>query len=304
MSIFQSKSQLIQALFKISGIGNAKIINLYNKIIKNSDNLDDICTRLTLELRSGILCSEEIISKVNQDIKYANQKGISILTIADTGFPLISSDKVPNSDIPTILYYIGDISLLADTSRNVSIIGTRSPDDFGANACKILTKNIAKIGYNVVSGLARGCDYIAHDTCLTSGTKTIAILPTPPDNTKINKELAQQIIKKGGLLVSEFLYPDHSATEYSKNCAKRDKLIAMYSQHIILVSSGTKSGSAITIKHAQKYGTSIAVIKPNGHFDPEKFSLNIQLLEEQAGSNIDLLIDESKKINLDFLISK
>lgn len=287
-----NKSQIVLALAKISGVGNAKINKLYNTIIKDSSDLDDICKRISIELKSEDIYSEDIINQVHKDISYAEQNGIKIITIADEDFPAITSPDVPNGDKPTILYYIGDIALLNNKEKNVSIIGTRTPDAFGQRACEIVTRSVINMGFVIVSGLANGCDSIAHETTVQAGARTIAILPTPPNNTKINKELAQDILNKGGLLVSEYLYPDRSQMEYSANCAKRDKLIAMYCSTLILISGGVKSGSAIAVEHAKKYKTNIGVVKPKGQFDPDKFSLNVTLLCGSRDSTTSISIDE------------
>ena len=59
--------------------------------------------------------------------------------------------------------------------------------------------NIFKKGYVVVSGLALGCDSIAHKTCVETGGKTIAVLPTSCDNIQpsSNKLLAEKIVQSG-----------------------------------------------------------------------------------------------------------
>ena len=292
MITLTNKSQIIMALAKISGVGNAKINNLYNTIIKNTSDLEEICKKISIELKSNQIYSEDIIKQVFQDVSYAEQNGIKIVTVAEEDFPIITSDKIPNADRPTILYYRGNLSLLRTKDRNVSIVGTRHPDEFGMYACKTVTEKITELGFNVVSGLAMGCDYIAHDTTIKAGAKTIAILPTPPNNTSVNKDLAETIVNNGGLLVSEYLYPARSNMEYSRNCAKRDKLVAMYCSTLILISGGIKSGSGIAVEHAKKYGTNISVVQPKGNFDPDKFSLNVSLLCEAKDSVTPIIFDE------------
>lgn len=292
MKNLENKSQIIMALAKISGIGNAKINKLYEAIIKDGSDLNDICNRLSVEIKSNDICSEDVINQVHKDISYAAQNNIQIITVADKDFPGITSPDVPNSDKPTILYYIGDISLLNQKDKNVSIVGTRTPDAFGQQACEKVTSSVVDMGFVVVSGLANGCDSIAHEATVKAGARTIAILPTPPNDTKINKDLAQEIVSKGGLLVSEYLYPARSKMEYSANCAKRDKLVAMYCSTLILISGGIKSGSAIAVEHAKKYKKNLGVVKPKGQFEPDKFSLNVSLLCEMRDSTTAIEIDE------------
>lgn len=54
--------------------------------------------------------------------------------------------------------------------------------------------------------MALGCDTVAHSTCIDNNGKTIAVLPSTIDNIypSENKEIAEKIVKNGGLLVSEY----------------------------------------------------------------------------------------------------
>lgn len=297
MTWLNDKSELIIALSKMHNIGNAKITELFNLFIKDSDDLDDICRKLPQSINS-----QEIIDATKADLEYAKQHGIKICTIADKEFPNLANINAPKADKPTILYYIGDISLLNKTNNNISIIGTRDPDEVGQKACESLAQNISQLGFTIVSGFAKGCDIIAHNTALKYGTKTIAILPTPPNNPKINLETAHEIIATGGLLISEYLYPDKSKTEYSRNCVKRDKLVAMFCKGLILACGKTQSGSAITIDYAKKYGTNIYVLKPQDNsLNQEMFSLNYDLLSKNPGDIKAINFDNQYNMDMSFL---
>lgn len=274
--MYTTKSQIILGLLKIRGIGNAKVQDLFNSLIKSNEHcpsiLEAIHKQTGIELHS-------VWPDVVKDLEYANEKKIKITTIADPDFPIIFSDDIPKADKPVVLFYIGDLSLLHHPDKNISIIGTRTPDLTGSSACVQLVQKSISLGFNIISGLANGCDSIAHQTTCKLSGKTIAVLPTPPNNPKINIELARDILRTGGLLISEYLYPDKTKTEYSRNCAKRDKLVVMFSKKVLLVSGTLKSGSEIAVQAANKYHIPVYAVIPGVLSDAFKFELNLSIVK-------------------------
>lgn len=87
----------------------------------------------------------------------------------------------------------------------VAVIGTRHSDEPFVTEGKKLVKELSK-KYTIFSGLALGCDSIAHQSCLQAGGKTIAALPSPCDDNlpKTNRQLASEIVDHGELLFSEY----------------------------------------------------------------------------------------------------
>lgn len=109
-------------------------------------------------------------------------------------------------DCPEAIYCRGNLDLLSQHDR-VAIIGARAADGEGCGAAYRLGQVWAHKdkGYVVVSGLALGCDTAAHRGCLDEYGKTIAIVASGLDicHPKENKALEQEIIDKGGLIISE-----------------------------------------------------------------------------------------------------
>ena len=60
-------------------------------------------------------------------------------------------------------------------------------------------------GNVIVSGLALGCDSAAHQGCIDANGKTIAVVASGLNivHPKANEFLQQEIIDKGGLIISE-----------------------------------------------------------------------------------------------------
>lgn len=296
--MFATKSEIIMGLAKIRGIGSSKIIDLFEHFIKVANNMESVIVELNRVKNIDLM---SVWQNVESDIKYAKSQNICITTIADSDFPVLSSNTVPKGDRPVILYYQGDISLLKRPEQNIAIIGTRTPDIVGISACEQIVASAVKAGFNTVSGLANGCDSVAHSETYKHGGKTIAVLPTPPNNTKINSDIANNILDAGGLLVSEYLYPDKSKSEYSRNCSKRDKLIVMFSQKLILISGSEQSGSAITVQNAIKYNVPVLAVAPDNNYSNTLFRLNNKIIKDGSAKPIDI---KDNCISLSWLYSK
>ena len=175
-----------------------------------------------------------------------------------------------------------------------------NPDDKVETTEKIVTGAIAKKGCTIVSGLAMGCDSIAHRTALEQGVKTIAILPSPLDNILPvkNKELASAIVEQGGVLVTEYYENFKNTMELSSRYKERDRLQALFCDAIVLAASYAKnssykwpslcgqkldSGARLAMSYAKDYGIKRAVIYNNTKHEKEPmYDLNREILAQDS----------------------
>ena len=124
---------------------------------------------------------------------------------------------------------------------------------------KYFVKELVERKIIIVSGLARGVDTIAHRTCVQNIGRTIAVLGNglgsiyPLENTK----LAEEIIDKGGLIVSEYM---PGIQPYKSNFPRRNRLISALSDSIIVVEASAKSGALITADYAINQGKEVWAI--------------------------------------------
>lgn len=183
-----------------------------------------------------------------------------IISIYDTEFPLINKNVKNGSEKPYILFYKGNLELLKDLNRNVAIIGLTTPEEEIEEREKNVVGRLVERNLVIVSGLAAGCDSIAHKACIDNGGKTIAILPTQINKIypAINKKLAAEIVESGGLLISEYYKEPKSRYDAVKRFIDRDRLQAMFSKTVILAASYREgdgdSGSRHALQAAKKYG--------------------------------------------------
>lgn len=79
------------------------------------------------------------------------------VSIEDKEFP-IKLKKINNS--PKKLYILGNKEIL--NNRGIAIVGTRDCTVEGQKNAKIFAANIAKEGFTIISGMAKGIDAAAH----------------------------------------------------------------------------------------------------------------------------------------------
>lgn len=220
-----------------------------------------------------------------------NQLGDSVdglVAIGDPDFPPVRGVVKP-ADKPFAIFYKGDISLLSKDNLNVAVIGVLNPDDKIELTEKMVTTEILKHNATIVSGLALGCDTIAHKTALENGGKTIAILPSTLDNIqpKENTELAERIVDNGGLIISEYYEAPKSRNDMISRFVVRDRLQAMFSDAVLLSASyapnnlGNDCGSRHAMEKAKVYGIKRGVIyNDSKHHNIAMYDLNRQILAE------------------------
>lgn len=211
-----------------------------------------------------------------------------VVAIGDGDFPP-HRGHVKNSERPIFLFYRGDLSLLSADSKNVAVIGLLNPSQEIEAVERKLVSGLVTNGAVIVSGLALGCDSIAHQQALDSNGKTVAILPSPLNDIMPakNRSLAADVVANGGLLVSEYLTAAKSKMELSGRYQERDRLQALFSNSIVLTASyakndvGNDSGSRLAMGYAKDYLIPRAVI-----YDEEQnlsnamFDLNRQIIQE------------------------
>ena len=159
------------------------------------------------------------------------------ITIVDKEYPdLLKALRYP----PWILFYKGNIQLLKHTY--IGIVGSRKCSQQAIKNTEIVVNRIKK-KYGIVSGLARGIDGMAHHCALDA--KTIGILGCGIDQVypKENKHLFYAMEKKQ-LILSE--YPP-GTPPLRHHFPWRNRLIAAFSQALIVIEANHKSGTMITV---------------------------------------------------------
>lgn len=166
------------------------------------------------------------------------------------------------SDPPKRLFALGNASIFDDPSlKYLCIVGSRRYSSYGYDAVRQIIQSLKGQPVVIVSGLALGIDSIAHTAALEAGLPCLAVpgsgLGKDVLYPRTHLSLAESILQKGGLLVSEF-EPDMRATPWS--FPMRNRIMAGLS-HVVLVIEGEEdSGTLITARLALDYNRDVCAL--------------------------------------------
>ena len=262
-------------LKNINGLGKVKINKNYLHLLNEFSDLDDLISEMEFKfkfeydkLENAKIKAEETYEKV------INNPKIQVITIFDVNYPKKLLEM--GSKKPLILYVMGNVEALS--KPNIAVIGTRKPSGLSKSFEENLVKNIVNSSERaIISGLALGCDKIAHQTTVDESKITIAVLPGDVNKIKpaSNKNLAEDILKTGGCLISEY---EPGIRVQKGNYVERDKIMAALSDAIFVVECGVESGTMHTVNFAKEYKRQIYSYlpdeRPEGSYDGNEFILN------------------------------
>jgi len=162
--------------------------------------------------------------------------------------------------VPEKFYYIGELP--ESRIPTVAIVGTRKPTSYGREVTYQLAYDLAKQGVVIVSGLALGVDGIAHRAALDAGGTTIAVLAGGVDNIypASHKDLAEQIIKSGGAIISEYT-PGTLPRDFQ--FLARNRIVSGLSDAVIVTEAAKRSGTLATVQHALEQGREVFAVPGN-----------------------------------------
>ncbi|HAS6161656.1 TPA: DNA-processing protein DprA [Vibrio vulnificus] len=241
--------------------------------------------------------SEDInvaLNKAREQVEIADQLGHTIISRLDTSYPT-TLRGIP--DAPPLLFCHGNLDLLSEDI--ITIIGTRSPTIHGVAIADRVTKWFASNGWVIASGLAKGIDTVAHESCLQLEGKTISVLAHGLEKIypAQNKELAKNIAKSGGLLISEYSYNSYVA---KANFVERDRIQAALAKAVVLVQSDLIGGSLHASRASLDYNRFLIVLgqSPRDIIAKEsKISANIMLIEGSDEEKANLLKITKQKLD-------
>jgi len=187
---------------------------------------------------------------------YMEKLGVGLTFKGESNYP---TAFLSLEESPEVIFYKGDISLVNEEC--FAIVGTRAPTRYGRDVTEQFAREIARAGFTVVSGLARGVDAIAHRTALEEDRPTIGIIGCGLDVVypAENKQLYDDLSEKG-LILTEYYFGE-SALPY--HFPERNRLISALSQGILVTEAGLKSGTMITVNYALDQGKDVFLVPGN-----------------------------------------
>ncbi len=174
--------------------------------------------------------------------------------------------------VPKNLYIVGELP--PENLIYLCIVGSRKFTSYGRQACEKIISGLRGYPIVIVSGLALGIDALVHKKAISVGLKTLVFpgsgLSREAMYPKTNIRLAEEIVRNGGCLISEF-EPDFRATLWG--FPKRNRLMAGISKAVLIIEAEERSGTLITARLATEYNRDLMVI-PGSIFSPNSKGTN------------------------------
>ncbi|GHT34094.1 DNA polymerase III [Planctomycetales bacterium] len=187
-------------------------------------------------------------------LELCRSKDIDIIPLYDERYP--ASLKII-FDPPPLLYVQGKI--LPSDAFSIAVLGTRRATRYGLKHTEHFTAGLARCGFTIISGLARGIDTAAHKAALKAGGRTLAVLGCghlkmyPPEN----KPLADEIAKTGGAVISEYP-PLFSSASWT--FPQRNRIVSGLSLGVLVIEAPLKSGAMISARLAGEQGHDVFAV--------------------------------------------
>ena len=165
---------------------------------------------------------------------------------------------------PQALYYAGELP--TERRPTVAIVGTRKPTRYGIEVTTRFASELARQGIIIVSGLAYGVDALAHKACLEVGGTTLAVLANQLPNIypSTNRALAEQIVARGGALISEHHVDEPKPYVIGKwSFLERNRLVSGLADAVLITEAAMRSGTLNTAAHALAQSREVFVVPGN-----------------------------------------
>jgi len=176
--------------------------------------------------------------------------------------PITSEDYPPQlqqiAKPPPLLYIRGNPHCLH--LPQLAIVGSRRMTRGAEITAHSWAKNLAASGFTITSGMAIGIDSCAHRGALEANKGiSIGVIATGIDRIypSRNASLAEQIIEKGGALVTEFA---PGTPPLPAHFPQRNRIISGLSLGVLVVEAALNSGSLITAKYALEQNREVFAI--------------------------------------------
>src|SRR5262249_45147014 len=166
----------------VRGVGPNHFQTLVERLGSPGVILDSPMSRLRDVPGIGVKLAERIVAArrdcdVDHELAECERLGVQLLAADSPEFPqCLKTIASP----PALLYVRGE--LVPRDALAIAIVGSRHCTHYGMRTAERLAGSLARIGFTIVSGLARGIDAAAHRGALLAKGRTIAVLASGVGN--------------------------------------------------------------------------------------------------------------------------
>ena len=189
----------------------------------------------------------------DQMLALCRERGVGILLEGDDAYPPLLGRI---DDPPGLLFARGTIEPC--DSLAIAIVGSRHATAYGRRVAWQLAGGLARAGYTIVSGLARGIDAAAHRGALDAGGRTLAVLGSgvinvyPPEHV----DLAAEVTTRGALIGE----PPPLAPPARGCFPQRNRIVSGLALGVVVVEAAEHSGALITARLAGEQGREVFAV--------------------------------------------
>ncbi|MBA2252718.1 MAG: DNA-protecting protein DprA, partial [Nitrospirales bacterium] len=196
---------------------------------------------------------DEAKRAVDEELKSLEALGIAVIALSDPEYP---SRLKTIHDPPPVLYVSGALSP-AD-QHAIAIVGSRKATAAGRVFTEQLSRELASLGFTIVSGLARGVDAAAHRGALAAKGRTVAVLGCGLDRTYPPEHQAlRRQVESSGAVIAELPL---GSSPHGYHFPRRNRLISGMCLGVVVTEAALESGSLITARLAAEQGREVFAV--------------------------------------------
>lgn len=239
--------EILLTLLQIRGVGRQSI-HKQKHIFAQCQNGTELLAILKQKypaIQLDAATTQKLFDNAQRTLEFCQQQQIEVIDMKSERYPHAYHNI---HSPPLVLFLKGNNAILQQ--KGIAAIGSRYPSEWAQNQQEYI-HHIIDNGYLIISGLALGCDTIAHRVALQKNSPTISILPSGLANIYPgqNRRLAQQIITSGGCLISEYR-PEQEPQKYS--FIERDRLQSGLATGVFVMETSIQGGTMHTTRFARK----------------------------------------------------
>ncbi|MCL1834574.1 MAG: DNA-processing protein DprA [Oscillospiraceae bacterium] len=219
------------------------------------------------------LCDKNL-DAANKILAACAEKGCRPIALHDSEYP----ERLKYIYDPPIVLYVRGRLPAVDELPVIAIVGTRNCTPYGIATAENIACDLARRGFLIATGLARGVDTAAARGALRGGSGVLGVIGSgtdvvyPPEN----KELYDAVAANGAV-ISE--YPPGTPS-LAGHFPARNRIISGLSLGVAVLEAPKKSGALITATRALEQGRDVFAMP--GNVDAKSCEGSNALLREGA----------------------
>ncbi len=179
-------------------------------------------------------------------LHYCTMAGVTLIAYDDPRYPAALREIAAP---PVLLYCRGALPQFAGR-LTVAVVGTRKMSEYGKRMAFEISRDLARAGVIVVSGMALGIDGVANAAAVNGGGETVAVLGSGIDiiYPSAHRTLADAVARHGAIITE---YAPGTRPE-GRNFPVRNRLISGLAQASAVIEADLRSGALITARRARQ----------------------------------------------------